>query len=276
MKKILVPTDFSDCARAAEELALDIASRAKAEIHFLHIIMTPLDWVKLPKEKEKNFPEILAMIGQAKAALGELKRKAEQVGLNCQTFINFNQGREEITEHIQHHHHDFVVMGSHGTKGIQELIGSNTQKVVRYAHVPVLVVKQATTLADLHKIVFASEFDDQAYKPFGEVIDFARFLEAEVLALYVNVPGRFNETDGIEENMETFMKPFKAANCSIHYYDALTVERGILQFAARSKAGLIAVATHGDKGLLNLFSNSITEKLVNHSERPLLCLSFGD
>jgi len=44
MKKILVPTDFSDCARAAEEMALEFAKRAKAEIHFLHLIMTPVTY----------------------------------------------------------------------------------------------------------------------------------------------------------------------------------------------------------------------------------------
>lgn len=276
MKKILVPTDFSDCAKAAEALAFEIALRAQAEIHFLHIIMTPLDWVKLPKEKEKNFPEIQAQIGHAEAALSELKQKAVKLGLHCETVINFNQGREEINEHIKAQHHDFVVMGSHGTKGIKELIGSNTQKVVRYAGVPVLVVKHPSSLEKWHKIVFASNFDQQAIHPFKEVVEFAGFLEAKIKTLYVNIPGRFRETDEIERHMKAFMKPFKDVDSSEHYYDALTVERGILKFSAHSKSTIIAVATHGDKGLLNWFNPSITEQLVNHSERPVLCLSIDD
>lgn len=274
MKKILVPTDFSDCARAAENLALDIAEKANAEIHFLHLIMTPLDWVKLPKEKEKNFPEVLATIGRAKAELGELKRRAEKLGLDSQTHINFDHGREEIYDHIKHHHHDFVVMGSHGTKGIRELIGSNTQKVVRYANIPVLVVKNQTNLADLDKILFASNFDDQAIVPFKEVIDFAKFINAEILALYVNVPGRFLETDEIESKMGEFTRNFKDVKCASHYYDALSIERGIIKFSEKVDSEIIAIATHGDRAIFNLFSSSITEQLVNHSESPVLCLNI--
>ncbi|MDZ7846529.1 MAG: universal stress protein [Owenweeksia sp.] len=54
MKNILVPTDFSPLADAAGEYALKLAAKAKAEIHFLHIQFTPVDWVKLDKEKRKT------------------------------------------------------------------------------------------------------------------------------------------------------------------------------------------------------------------------------
>lgn len=56
MKKILVPTDFSDCANASSEYAIRLAKKMNAEIHFLHLQFTPVDWVKLSKEKEKLYP----------------------------------------------------------------------------------------------------------------------------------------------------------------------------------------------------------------------------
>ena len=275
MKKILVPTDFSDCARAAESIALDIAKKANAEIHFLHLILTPLDWVKLPKEKEKNFPEVLAKIGKANAELGELKRKAEKLGLPCEVHINYDHGRDEICDHIKHHKHDFVVMGSHGTKGVRELLGSNTQKVVRYAEVPVLVVKENTSFSNLNKILFASDFADHAIKPFGKVSEFARFMQAEIVALYVNVPGRFLETDEIDERMAKFICNFSDVKCSAHHYDALSIERGIIKFSEKVDSEIIAISTHGDRGIFNLFSSSITEKLVNHSKSPVLCVNMN-
>lgn len=36
---------------------IQVAKAANAEIHFLHLLMTPIDWVKLPLEKEQFFPE---------------------------------------------------------------------------------------------------------------------------------------------------------------------------------------------------------------------------
>ncbi|MHB1279135.1 MAG: universal stress protein, partial [Bacteroidia bacterium] len=112
MKKILVPTDFSDCAKVAEDIGLEIAKKANAEIHFLHLLMTPVDWVKLPLDKEKLYPETKAQIGHAKSELEKLKRKAEKMGLKAKEFLVFNKGREEIDHHIKHHQHDFSVIGS--------------------------------------------------------------------------------------------------------------------------------------------------------------------
>ena len=53
MKNILVPTDFSVVADVASEYALKIAEKAKAEIHFLHIQYTPIEWVNLIWERKK-------------------------------------------------------------------------------------------------------------------------------------------------------------------------------------------------------------------------------
>ncbi|WP_373524446.1 universal stress protein, partial [Aquiflexum sp.] len=57
MNKILVPTDFSDCALAAENYAFLLAKKADAELVFLHIIITPVNWSKLNKEQEDLFPD---------------------------------------------------------------------------------------------------------------------------------------------------------------------------------------------------------------------------
>ena len=100
MKNILVPTDFSPLADSASEYALKIAEKAKAEIHFLHIQFTPVDWVKLDKEKEKNYPETLKQIGHAKNELHQWEKRAEDLGLKVRTFLTFDAGRDEIIKQL--------------------------------------------------------------------------------------------------------------------------------------------------------------------------------
>ncbi|MEX2379718.1 MAG: universal stress protein, partial [Vicingaceae bacterium] len=85
MKNILVPTDFSICAKEAEQLGFEFAKKYNAEIHFLHLLHTPVDWVKLPLEKEDFYPEVKKKIGFAKSKLSQLKRDAEKMGVNAQT-----------------------------------------------------------------------------------------------------------------------------------------------------------------------------------------------
>lgn len=53
-------------------------------------------------------------------------------------------------------------MGSHGVSGFREMfIGSNTEKVVRFSEVPVLVVKNEITSFEVRNFVFASDFSEE-------------------------------------------------------------------------------------------------------------------
>jgi len=54
MKNILVPTNFSENCKKAEELGIEMAKLYNSEIHFFHLINTPVNWVELDKEKEKK------------------------------------------------------------------------------------------------------------------------------------------------------------------------------------------------------------------------------
>ena len=91
MKNILVPTDFSPVSEQACAYALKIAEQAKAEIHFLHIQYTPVEWVLLDKEKEKNFPETLKQIGHARHELKKWEKRAKSLGLPVKKFLIFDQ-----------------------------------------------------------------------------------------------------------------------------------------------------------------------------------------
>lgn len=92
MKNIVVPTDFSENCNKAAELGIKMAKLYNSEIHFLHLITTPVDWVNLDKQKEKLYPDTLKQIGRAKADLRELEKRAEREGLECRTFLEFDGG----------------------------------------------------------------------------------------------------------------------------------------------------------------------------------------
>jgi nucleotide-binding universal stress UspA family protein len=274
MKNILVPTDFSDCARTAEDIGLDIAKKANAEIHFIHLLTTPIDWTKISLEKEKLFPEIKAKIGFARNELSKLKIRAEKLGLKAKDFLVFNNEGNEIYEHIKHHKHDFIVMGSRGTKGIREIIGSNTQKVVRYSLAPVLIVKQNPKIFKVKEIVFASTFDNDTYKPFLKIREFANLMNARLHLLYVNTPYHFKETDEIERNILAILKKYPVKTFTINIYNAFNEERGIQNFVEIVKADVIALATHGRTGLMKMVAPSITENIAIHFDLPVLSVNM--
>ena len=71
--------------------------------------------------------------------------------------------------------------------------------------------------------------------------------------------------------MKSFLEECPRGTCSINVYNDTSPEIGILHFAEDKEMDLIAVVTHGKKGL---FQTSLTERLVNHSPLPVLSVNI--
>tara|TARA_Y100001947_G_scaffold151156_1_gene151068 strand:+ start:336 stop:1166 length:831 start_codon:yes stop_codon:yes gene_type:complete len=276
MKNILVPTDFSENCNKAAELGIKMAKLYNSEIHFFHLINTPVNWVELDKEKEKRYPETVKQIGIAKASLRELEKKAERQGLECRTFLEFDGGQANILKHSGHFHHDFIVTGSSGTRGgIRELMGSNVEKIVRKADVPVVVVKDEEVSFPFKDIVFVSDFLQDVSDVFKQVISIAEKCGAHIHLLRVNTQTDFNSIEQGLDPIKEFLKKFPDLdNFSMNVYNEPDVETGINNYLRYKNADLIAMCTHGRTGFLSLFSKSIAEGVTNHSELPVMTIKM--
>ncbi len=274
MKNILVPTNFSKNCTKAAQLGIEMAKLYSAEIHFLHLMKTPVDWVKLDKLKEKRYPETLKQIGIAKAALRELERTAEREGLTCRTFLQYDAGQADILEHSNHFHHDFIITGSSGTKGIiREITGSNVEEIVRNANAPVIVVKDEDVTFPFKNIVFVSDFKEDVFHAFEEVISIAQKCNARIHLLRINTQTDFNSIDLGLNPIEQLLRKFpELKKYSLAVYNEASVETGINTFIKQNPIDLIAMVTHGKTGFLSLFSKSIAEGVTNHSTLPVMTI----
>jgi len=183
----------------------------------------------------------------------------------------------EINDVVHENNVDLVVMGSHGVSGLREevFIGSNTEKVVRTCDIPVLVIKNPVDNFELDKVVFACDFKIENLRAYHNAMHIFDSFGASVDLLYVNLPGeRFKSSGQIEEIVKEFL--FKADegnldrfNDVVYYYD-YTVENGIFNYSNKIDADLIAIPTHGRRGLAHFFSGSIGEDVANHANRPVM------
>jgi len=278
MKRILVPTDFSDCANAATTVALNIASKAQAEVYFLHMhkMASEGGHAHMHGGGSSTGLQHCPDEGHAKSELAKLVQQAEKMGVNAKPVLVINTGNERMMDYVEPYKIDFIVMGSRGASGLKEFLsGSNTQRIVRESPVPVLAVKVGNEKLKFKNVVFASSFEEDVHKQFLRVIEFADLMNAHIHLLYVNMPFNFKETDEAEANMHAFHKKCPRGTCSVNVYNALNEERGIQKFADSIKADVIALTTHGKSGFMKLVSRSITESLVNHSEVPVLSVNIN-
>lgn len=271
MKKILVPTDFSDCAENATDAAIQIAKRYGAELHFYHFLSAPIDWVHLDYSQNIMYPDVTNEVNRVKEKLNNLVKKAELQGLSALEYMDFDTSTEAVTKYARRNNISMIVMGSHGAKGVKEFfMGSNAQMVVRNAEVPVLIVKDKLKNVQIPNILFVSDFEDEMMLPFTHVVSFAELLGAKIHLLYINTPSDFQRSWVVKEKMEGFIALASSNLEEAEIIDSYSFEEGIEKYCELNITGLLAIATHHRKGLSRAFLGSLTEKVVNHVRIPVV------
>lgn len=270
MKRILVPTDFSKHAEYSLKVAAQIAKQNNSEIILLHMLELPHQAGDAVGSGHP-IPEIMFFKEKAISKLEELMDVDYLNGIEVSEIIQFEKAFEGILAVSKKNNIDLIVMGSHGTSGFQEmLIGSNTEKVVRFSDVPVLVIKNENDNFQAGNFVFASDFSQEIKKPFKQLVEFAKVYNSKLSLVMINTPNSFKPTHLAEKIMEDFMKEFDFKNYTLHIYNDVNVEKGILNFANSVSADLIGMCTHGRTGFSHFFNGSISEDLVNHAVRPVI------
>lgn len=272
MKRILVPTDFSQQAEYALKVAAQFAKTYDAEIFLLHMLELPMSLIDPTNDtKNSNLPESLFFMKLAHKRFEEVMSKPYLEEVTVHETVHFHEAFEGIMEVSKEHKCDLIIMGSHGATGFKEMfIGSNTEKVVRYSEIPVLVIKQEQANFNVDNFVFATDFSDETKKPFKEAMNFASKIDAKIHLVYINTANKFKTTQEAEDKMRAFLQGLDTTNLHIHIYNDKTVESGILNYAQSIDAGLIGISTHGRKGLSHFFNGSLSEDIVNHAKRPVI------
>lgn len=278
MQNILVPVDFSAYSESALRTAAQIAQKKLSKIHVLHVIEVgePIMGTGAVSVDDAN---ILFFSQLARKKLTEFLDKDYLRGITVTNIIEVGPTYHSITRNIEKFAIDLIVMGSKGSSGLEGFfIGSNTEKVVRNSSVPVLVIKEK--MMDLHfeTIVFVSDFEQVYESTFKKAQAFAQSFDAKLKLMAINTKKDHPEnTDKIRGDINNFLQHVNAtfAPEDIIVYTDKSVEDGILNGAASLNADLVAMPTHGRKGLAHLFNGSIAEDVVNHSKISVITFKMG-
>lgn len=272
MKRILVPTDFSEHARYASKVAAQIARENNAEIYLLNLLDLP-SHMNDAVSNGVNIPEVMLYLAKTRERLAERLEDPVFEGLTVQADARLERAFDGIVKYSTEINADLIVMGSHGTSGFQEMfIGSNTEKVVRSSDIPVIIIKSEMEEFKIDKFVFASDFSEKIKNPFNKLVEFANMFDAKLDLVMINTPNSFKTNDVAEKIMQNFVSASGVAlkNYSLHIYNDANIEKGIINYANRTNADLIGIATHGRTGLAHFFNGSVSEDIVNHSVKPVI------
>lgn len=271
MKRILVPCDFSDPAVQAFKFAVDIAKESRGEVILLNVVELPVmhESVLMPTLSfEEAF--IKDMKAHAEKNFAKMKDKWAKEGPKVTSFVEFGGATPTIRDFVKDNKIDLLVMGTHGASGLKEFfVGSNTEKIVRTSEVPVIAIKGQVKMSSIKNIVFPNTFGMDQEELTLRVKALQNFFKATLHVLYVNTPSSFRRDIEVKKEMKAFAKRFMLKDYTLTIFNDYSEEEGLRNFVTDTKADMVAMATHGRRGINHLMSGSIAEDVVNHLTCPI-------
>lgn len=273
MKKIIVPVDFSQHSEYALKAAALLAKKKDAEIFALHM----LDMVENSVNESLNYQheKTIFLLKLAEKRFTNFLNKEYLKEVKVTPIIKHYKVFSEVNDIAKEENADLIIMGSHGASGLKEFfVGSNTEKVIRFSEIPVLVVKNELQDLTFDNIVFPTDFSDELVNTYVQAKEVVKIFNGKLHLLYVNTPYDNFKTSAEMENMAVNFLNKAEGNTDIlddiNFVSDRTIEKGILNFSNSVGADLITVSTHGRKGLSHVFRGSLSEDIANHASLPIL------
>ncbi len=276
MKKILVPTDFSKTAAMATDVAFDIAKKAGASIILLHVIEEATSGsfnvegqVAYASMTDKLFT--LKMIEKAKGQMLKVVKDPKYAAVKVDGELRLGNPFHGMRTIIAEQKVDLVVMGTSGKTGLSEsVIGSNTERVIRISHCPVLTIQKKPPTSEFKSIVYATAMSKDE-EIFSRIVKKTQgYYDSVVHLVRINTPGDFQRDHIVKDYMDKFAKKLGFKNFTINIFNDLTIEEGVIRFADQIDADMIAMATHGRSGFAHVIAGSVAEEVASHAKRPVL------
>jgi nucleotide-binding universal stress UspA family protein len=142
IKKLLVPTDFSEYSQHALKYAAAFAEGFSAKVYVLHVHESNSQGVVF--EGMVYDSELVAKAeAKAKADLNIVVAQLTARAIQAEPVFAAGQPYNQIVREAERLEVDLIVLATHGRRGVSHLIlGSNAEKVVRLSPCPVLTVKR--------------------------------------------------------------------------------------------------------------------------------------
>ena len=304
IRRILFPTDFSECAERAYTHAALLSARHGSELHVLNVLPPHVVPANNPMAFLKETAagcELLEIAAPAPAPASHttaaMTAFVPPSGAEAPPTVYSQLLSPSITKGIldygRAHDIDLIVMGTHGRQGIDHLmLGSVAEDVVRNASRSVLTIRfDETTPPEtaVRRILVPIDFSEfstldvavELARTYGAELDMLHVIEESVLPTIYGVEPLSPNAPLYVERTEGALRKLLDATCASDITARQHVRIGhpprrILEFADERRADLIVLGSHGRTGLSRLLIGSVAEKVVRLAPCPVFTVkSYG-
>lgn len=276
MKKILLPTDFSENSWDAIKYALQLFKEQKCNFMLLNTY-TPVifKWEYL----QSSSAELGITDAMKKASVAGLNRIVQRIESEFKnpnhTFSQlsaFNTLPLEIEELSRDGTIDMIVMGTKGASGLEKILfGSNTIHVLKNAQCPVLVIPGDFNFEKPHEILFPSDFE-VAFKEdhLLPVLEIAVSHHARVNILHVDYGEVLTEQQ--KENKKMLEKYLSKSAYLFHTVSNQNITEAISEFQQKYRINFLIMLNNKHSFFENLFFQPVIRQIGFYVNIPFLVI----
>ncbi|MCK8520947.1 universal stress protein [Aquimarina sp. D1M17] len=276
MKRVLLPTDFSDNAYNAIQYAMQFFKDEKVTFYILNTF-TPVSY------HAGYLIESPTIFGLEDVAMVNSKREVERIEEKVKKEFNnpnhkfvrlsaFNTLIGEIKEVVNKHNIDLIVMGTQGATGAKEVfIGTHTMYTIKKVKCPVLAVPEGFVYETPKDILFPTDYKlsvNNPYLQFLKEVCNKHISRLNILNAYYGEP--LNEA---QEKIKTFLDEYFKEHAHIfHLAVGVDVLEAVEDFQDTYKINLLVMVHNKHSFFENLLFTPVINQIAYHTNVPFLVI----
>ena len=276
MKNILVLTDFSENAKAAESYALQLAIHTEGSLILYNSYSRQREAISgnvvwphsTPSSELQSISELQSRVD----ALNNELRKDETGSHRPEIRHLGNAGplTDNLEKTITENDIWLTVMGTKGENFSNNVVfGSNVFKVLEKINCPLLIVPKEAEFNNLQKIAYATDFRSSDADVVKWLYELKELLQVELLLVHVSTDKAIEKEKDILVNQETSYKS-EFPEASIQLYEGENIQDSLHKIDEELNVDMIALLHRRHEFFESLFNPSISHKMIKHTEIPVL------
>jgi nucleotide-binding universal stress UspA family protein len=270
MKKILVPTDFSEGAFNALIHAIHAA-------RILHTTLEIIHAYSMPATGSNVMVDITDVLkNNAEEEMENLKKRVQGLEIAQIIEISYQTAYGSVVDVINSRADEknvsVVMMGTQGASGITEKwLGSNTAAAARNVNVPLLAIPVENPYKDIKSILFSTDMkvmEDAGCMEF--VAKLANITRAEVKFFHVRKSDEQPDEDGYKNQVGKF---FTDVNPTFSFTYNENISKGIEETIRKENPSLLVVVRHDYGFFESIWHSSVSRQIINNASLPILVLN---
>ncbi len=279
MKRILLPTDFSENSWNAIRYILELMKKEECEFHLLNTY-TPV--IPSSRFMASNLPSSSldeSSKENSLKGLEEIMKKIKKGYRNKKhTFklkSSFNILVEEIRNIVEKEGIHLVVTGTKGASGVDEVfLGSNTVRIIKAVkECPVLTIPKDFDYVKPQEVVFATDFKRYYSRTeLQPLIELAKSFKATIRIVYVQ--NKIRALTEIQQfNLNMLRKYFEKIDHYVHTVSELNSVSNTLEvFADELDIHLLAMLNYQHSYMEQMTREPVVRRMAFHTQVPLLVI----